>query len=244
VLILNAAVPLHFCATRDSQASRLVRFEIYSVLGQGTCIFARVGNDRHAEQAFITAAISVPMTGESECGDSWSQAHFPGRSVFIVADGLGHGEDAAEAAQEAIQIFHRVPDLGPKPMLQRIHDALRKTRGAAVAVAEIDIERHRLLYAGVGNIFSSVLNNGSTYSMVSHNGTLGHTLSRIQEFSYTWTPQSTLVMQSDGLTSHWDLWRYPGLALKHPLLIAGVLYRDAKRGRDDATVLVSRETGK
>jgi anti-sigma regulatory factor (Ser/Thr protein kinase) len=223
--------------------SRLAsRFEIYSAPGQGTGVFARVDGSSRTEQTFVSASICLPMAGERESGDSWGEAHFEGRSIFMVVDGLGHGEDAAEAAAEAIQIFRRAPELSPKPMLQRIHDALQKTRGAAAAVAEIDTRRRRVVYAGVGNIFSSVLNNGSTHSMVSHNGTLGHHLSRIQEFSYAWPPKSTLVMQSDGLTSHWDLRRYPGLVLKHPLLIAGVLYRDAKRGRDDATVLVSRES--
>ena len=47
-------------------------------------------------------------------------------------------------------------------------------------------------------------------------------------------------MHSDGLTTHWTLERLPGLAARHPSLIAGVLYRDFKRGRDDVTVVVAR----
>src|SRR5262245_1880611 len=96
------------------------RFEIYSAPGQGTGIFARVEKENRAEEGLLTAAVSLPLGGEVACGDSWGEMHSPGRSVFIVADGLGHGQDAAEAAQEAVRIFHGVPDLNPKPMLMRI----------------------------------------------------------------------------------------------------------------------------
>jgi hypothetical protein len=48
-------------------------------------------------------------------------------------------------------------------------------------------------------------------------------------------------MHSDGLLSRWSLDVYPGLARRDPALLAGVLYRDFRRGRDDVTVLaVSR----
>ncbi|SAK57010.1 hypothetical protein AWB76_02388 [Caballeronia temeraria] len=48
-------------------------------------------------------------------------------------------------------------------------------------------------------------------------------------------------MHSDGLNTRWELSRYPGLSMRHPSLIAAVLYRDHARGDDDVTVLVARE---
>jgi hypothetical protein len=50
-----------------------------------------------------------------------------------------------------------------------------------------------------------------------------------------------LVLHSDGLGTRWNLNAYPGLSAHHPSLIAGVLYRDFKRGTDDVTVLVAKE---
>jgi hypothetical protein len=47
-------------------------------------------------------------------------------------------------------------------------------------------------------------------------------------------------MHSDGLTTSWSMDAYPGLIRRHPALIAGVLYRDASRGRDDVCVLAGR----
>ena len=77
--------------------------------------------------------------------------------------------------------------------------------------------------------------------MVSHNGTAGHAAGSIHEFTYPVPPQSTIVMFSDGLTTRWDLTAYPGLGHRSPALIAGVLYRDFSRRRDDVTVVVARE---
>lgn len=220
-------------------------FEIYSVKDQGTAIFAGVhANGDLPRQAFLTGVISLPFAGETACGDAWAVEHRAGHSRFIVADGLGHGKDASKASQEALEVFHRSSDLTPEKMLLRMNDALQKTRGAAVAVAEVDTEKREVRYAGVGNIAGSVLDNGSSHSMVSHNGTVGHNIVRVHEFTYPWPSRGIVVMHSDGLTAHWDMKRYPGLASRHPALIAGVLYRDANRGRDDATILVSRESEK
>ena len=72
------------------------------------------------------------------------------------------------------------------------------------------------------------------------NGTAGHTLHKITEFSYPWTDDALLLVHTDGLVSRWDLDRYPGLVQRHPSLVAGVLFRDFNRGRDDVTVVAAR----
>ena len=73
--------------------------------------------------------------------------------------------------------------------------------------------------------------------MVLMNGTAGVEIRKFQEFSYPWEAGALLVLYSDGLAMHWDMDAYPGLARKHPALIAGVLYRNHTLGRDDVTVL-------
>jgi hypothetical protein len=128
--------------------------------------------------------------------------------------------------------------LRPAEILQYVHEALRKTRGAVAAVAEIRPHSGTLLYAGIGNISGVVLSRGASRSLVSHNGTLGMTVSRIQEFTVDWPADGTLIMHSDGLQSRWDLSAYAGLLARHPAIIGGVLLRDFRRQRDDASVVV------
>ncbi len=77
--------------------------------------------------------------------------------------------------------------------------------------------------------------------MVSHNGTAGHSAARIQEFHYPVPAGAIVVMFSDGLATQWDLQAYPGLRQRSASVIAGVLYRDFSRRRDDVTVVVARE---
>ena len=63
----------------------------------------------------------------------------------------------------------------------------------------------------------------------------------MHEFTYPWPADACLVMHSDGILTRARVDAYPGLATHHPALVAGILFRDFNRGRDDATVLALRE---
>jgi anti-sigma regulatory factor (Ser/Thr protein kinase) len=217
--------------------------QIYSSPTHGTALLARVFQTPPPHSALATGAlgaITVPITGESVCGDAWSLSHTPERSIYIVADGLGHGPFASEAAQEAIRVFHQRSDWPPEQILKEIHGALAKTRGAAVSIAEILRRQQVVNYAGAGNIAGVIWSQGKGKSMVSMNGTVGHTVAKFQSFSYSFDPNSLLIMHSDGIGTRWGLDQYAGILQRHPALMAGVIYRDFSRKRDDATVLVCR----
>jgi hypothetical protein len=135
-------------------------------------------------------------------------------------------------------VFDRHHEEAPTDLLDRIHRALRSTRGAAVSVARVDSARGQIRFAGVGNVSGTLVVGSGMRKMVSHNGTAGHAVKRIQEFVYDYAGHPLVVLCTDGLGTSWSLDRYPGLASRHPALIAAVLYRDFNRGRDDVTVLV------
>ena len=118
---------------------------------------------------------------------------------------------------------------------------MRSTRGAAVSVTEMLWDRRILRYAGVGNISGRIFSGDALRNMVSHNGTVGLEARKIVEFTYPWPEDGLLIMHSDGLATHWNLDDYPGLRGRDPALIAGVLFRDHNRVRDDSTVVVIRE---
>jgi anti-sigma regulatory factor (Ser/Thr protein kinase) len=212
------------------------KFEIFTGRG-GTIVLLELGQET-TKQHLKIAAMAVPYPGEKFCGDGWCYHNTPERTLALLADGLGHGWEASEAAQEAIATFRQRVDLAPGQILTRIHDALRKTRGAVAAIAEIRPLEKTLIYAGVGNI-SAVLHSGaSSRSLVSHNGTLGMIASKIQEFRVEWPADGVLVLHSDGLQSKWDLASYAGLIARHPAVIGGALLRDFRRQHDDASVVV------
>ena len=121
-----------------------------------------------------------------------------------------------------------------------MHGALRGTRGAAVAVARADAAALRVEFAGVGNVAGTIVAGEGTQSLVSLPGIVGHEMRKVQPFAYPWPAGGPLVLASDGLGTQWRLGRYPGRGARHPALLAGVLYRDFARRRDDVTVVVVR----
>lgn len=212
----------------------------------GSVVVARLWRNKPAPTAshprFQIGAVHVSYPGEQICGDDWAWRMRDDRLSIFIADGLGHGLPAHEAASVATRIFATAHESRPGRVIEDVHAALRPTRGAAVASLAIDVERRTATFAGLGNISGVVLHPaGGRHSMVSHNGTAGHTAARIQEFHYPVAADAIVVLFSDGLISHWDLRNYPGLQQRDPTVIAAVLYRDFSRRRDDVTVVVVRE---
>ncbi len=211
-------------------------FEIFT--GRtGTIVFLEVGTPS-AVSGLQVAGMAIPYPGERFSGDAWTYEQTPDRTVVLLVDGLGHGQPAATAASEAVHVFRERMHLAPGEIISYLHDALKKTRGAVAAVAEIRRAEKILTYAGVGNTAAVLLSRGTAKSLVSHNGTLGLAVPRIQEFRVDWPDDGILVMHSDGLHSRWDLSTYPGLLARHPAVIGAVLFRDFRRQRDDASVVV------
>jgi len=216
--------------------------DVYSVPEQGTVVLAQVFKDgeRLSGEAnpFRVSAISRARPGERVNGDAWSMIGHKHGALVLVSDGLGHGIEAAEASRAAAQAFASHPHLMPASLLQVLHDALRKTRGAAAAAVHLDIANNAVRFAGIGNISGRIVSSETTRAMVSHDGTLGVEARRLQEFEYAWPENGVIILHSDGLSAAWSLSAYPGLLPKHPSVIAGALYRDFARERDDATVVV------
>lgn len=218
-------------------------FEVHSLPGVGTALVCELwATARPADGRWRCGGVSVAMPPEILCGDQWMVLPVRTDAVRVmVADGLGHGPLAAEAATRAAEVFARSESATLPVALKLIHDALRVTRGAAVALAELDFAKREVGYVGIGNIAAAIISPGRSTSLVSLNGTLGGQCAGIRQFNYPWPPAAVFVAHSDGIKSHWQLEKYAGLLERHPSLVAGVLFRDQLRGRDDATIVALQE---
>lgn len=220
-------------------------FDIYSAPGMGTAVLVRLLEKKAAtppDDGFSVGSRMTPIRNEMVSGDSWSCLPFGSTMAVAIVDGLGHGPKAAEAAQAAIGAFHRsVRQVGPAQAIHVAHQALLSTRGAVMAVACMDEQAQTLRFAGLGNI-SAVVHGpgGAVVRLGSTDGTVGYGVRKARESSVAWTPQSTLILNTDGLSSRWTLAKHAGLLGCHPALIAAVLHRDFARNTDDATVVVIR----
>jgi anti-sigma regulatory factor (Ser/Thr protein kinase) len=217
------------------------RFQVASWPERGTAVFARLLRNGAAPDASDqVGAVELAKPGELVCGDAWALHRDAAQCTLFMVDGLGHGSEAALAANEAVSQFQRSRTETPADIVQAVHMALRHTRGGAVAVARIDWAASTVTYAGLGNIAAALaMPSGSLRRMVSLNGTAGHNARKIQAFEYP-CGDGLLIMHSDGIGSSWTLQPYPGFVRLQPMLLAGLLMRDHWRGRDDATVVVAR----
>jgi serine phosphatase RsbU (regulator of sigma subunit) len=164
-----------------------------------------------------------------------------GRHQVLMCDGLGHGGPAAAAAYEAVRAFADAPATSPAGVVEVLHRRLNHTRGAALAVAELDADAGLLRYSGLGNISGTLFGpDGTRRGLVSLPGIAGHQRRQIREYDYPLAPGALLVMHSDGVVDRWNPADYPGLLSHSPLVVAATVLRDAGVRRDDAGVLAAR----
>jgi anti-sigma regulatory factor (Ser/Thr protein kinase) len=221
--------------------------DIYSVPGQGTILAARVfavpERTSPRRPLLDVGAVCLPMTGETACGDGWAVVQGADRAVILLVDGLGHGPNAAEAADTAIAAFQAASGGTPAEIVAMLHQSLRSTRGAALAVAAVTptADGATVRYCGVGNTVAMLLGAADPpRALPSMNGTAGLQVRAMHEATLPWVRGSMLVLHTDGITTRWRADAYRGILTHHPTVLAAALQRDHARGRDDATVLAFR----
>lgn len=219
-------------------------FDISTQVGRGTVVLAQLWSDKCRQgppRAFQVGGVMVPYPGLDVCGDGWGVTCLDAGLQVLVVDGVGHGPQAAEAALAARRTYEAHAHSSLADLMRLEDEALRQTRGAVLAVARIERQPGTVQYVGFGDVTGRVWSSSGSVSCVSKTGIVGAKIPSPEVYTYAWNQGALLVMHSDGLTSRWNVSDYPGLDARHPTVIAAVLYRDHKRGNDDATVVVARE---
>lgn len=229
--------------------SRLSSFcQIYSQVNWGTVVYCKINPGAQEDEPFGSKnfhadALTVCKPGETKCGDGYSIVQTPTRLNIFLGDGLGHGPNAHEASQAAVQSFERHIGQHPSPpdLLRSIHQEVKKTRGLVGSVALINTRDKMIRLCGVGNISTRVYSGIVLKNYMSYNGILGMNVPNtmnVQE--HAMERFQTVIMFSDGIKTRWDITDYVNLLKCHPLLIAAVIYKDHARRTDDMSVLVAR----
>lgn len=217
-------------------------FDIYSIKGWGTVLLVRIYKDRNEpikKKNIEAGVIMLAKEGETKCGDNYHCVVRGNQMKFAVSDGLGHGKEAAIAAVESLLVFKKNIMLPPNEQLKRIHDGIKKTRGAVMNITHIDVGSNQAVYCGVGNISSRVQSLTKPKSCISYNGIVGHSIpTTLNNHVMLWNKHDILVIHSDGLSSRWDLQKYPSVTTRDRSIIAAVLFKDFYRKTDDVTIAV------
>ena len=222
-------------------------FDIHSSTPEGTIVLARVrsaaataASDSSRDASVCVGAVSLCAPGEHVCGDAWAFALDGACAAVLVADGLGHGPAAAEAAAQAVAVFSRDPLAHPRQLLERTHAGLRGTRGAAVCTVRAEPGAGTVRIAGAGNVVGRLVSGIEDRTLLTQHGTAGVAIRTPEETTVGWPAHALLVVCSDGIETRWKPELLRGVLGRDPTVAAALLMRDHCRGRDDATVAVLR----
>ncbi|WP_328624246.1 SpoIIE family protein phosphatase [Streptomyces sp. NBC_00353] len=226
-------------------------FDLHSAPGRGTVAVARIDHEpasRHVRPdqrptGPRAGGINVSLARAEYSGDAWSWVRAGTQVTLMLADGLGHGAKAAEASGAATEELRCAAHLSPAEILRRLHARLRPTRGAAVAVAQLDADAEQLCFAGVGNIGARLHTADGWKPLLSHPGIVGaHYPATVPVHRVPWRPDSLLVLHSDGLPSRWTPPNDTLLLARDPAVVAATVLRDAgsdaRPVRDDTSLAV------
>ena len=153
-------------------------FGLHSVQGRGTVAVARIAGVPPAAGAVPgpgvrAGGVNIPFAAAEESGDDWTWVRSGDLCTLMLADGLGHGAAAARASAAAVDAVRRAPHLPPAEALRALHEALGGTRGAAVAVAQLDLRAERLRFAGIGNVGARLRDGDRWRALLSRPGIVG-----------------------------------------------------------------------
>jgi serine phosphatase RsbU (regulator of sigma subunit) len=210
-------------------------------LGEGTCVWAR----KFAESVPRRRQVGLygrTFPGETVSGDHGGFLRLDTGLLLGVADGLGHGPDARVASAAAIDVLHANATSTPVQILERAHSALRRTRGAVMAVASIVEPGHALDVACVGNIGVHLYGLGPSRRLGGSSFVLGGSgpLFRANHELEVLGEGDALVMFTDGLVTRTDIEGDLDLLREHPVVIAAALVERFGRDNDDVLVMAVR----
>lgn len=221
-------------------------FDFYTMPGWGTVLLSRIYIDKNFihgnKNSFQLDVLEVAKDGEKVCGDSWRYVNTGKKIRLTLIDGLGHGASAHAAAQEASRAFGLYPKPTPMEQVKSLHENLKKTRGAVITVVYLDQINHQVSYSGVGNISMKILSSFRARSCFSYNGIVGHIMpASLANHALQWNDKTDIIiMHTDGITSRWDIQKYPAILQHHSMLLCAALFKDFNRGNDDSTILIGR----
>jgi len=166
--------------------------------------------------------------------------------VLIAAiDGIGHGTEAASAANAAALILKANRDEPVISIVERCHEELKSTRGVVLSLASVDTQHRMMTWLGVGNV-QGVLTRGSfkrqlvQETLLLRGGVVGCQLPPLQAAVLPVAREGTVFFVTDGVRPEFAESLSP---LESPQRAADRILEGHRRGSDDALVLVARLTG-
>lgn len=188
---------------------------------------------------------SFVLPGQIESGDRHLICSNHDGVLIAVIDGIGHGEEAANAAKMATTLLKACVDEPILALVQRCHDELRLTRGVVLSLALVDASRCTMTWLGIGNIQGVLMRAGAgkgtaRETLLLRGGVVGSQLPPLQATVLPVASGDTLFFVTDGVGREF----IESLsAMEGPQRAADRILERYHSGKDDALVLVARLSG-
>jgi hypothetical protein len=185
------------------------------------------------------------LPGQGESGDHHLVCCSRKGILVAAIDGIGHGEEAANASKVAAALLRSSADEPIISLVERCHEKLRATRGVVLSLAFIEPENRMMTWLGVGNV-QGVLMRGDAKranlqeSLLLRAGVVGSQLPALQATVLPIVQGDTLFFATDGVRSDFSVTLS---TRENPQRAADRILEHYGSGNDDALVLVARLTG-
>src|SRR5262245_47235237 len=178
------------------------------------------------------------LEGQPRSGDRFVARPFENGFLAGVVDGLGHGSAAAVAAGRGVEILSQHPEESVITLINRCHEGLRWTRGAAMSLAAFNRTDSSMTWLGVGNVEGGLLRASPLHpprleSLILRSGVVGVRLPQLHGSYVQVKRGDVLVLVTDGIRTGFDT----SLVLRDsPREMAGRVLAEHTKGTDDALV--------
>lgn len=179
-----------------------------------------------------------PIPGQIESGDQYLVAQYAGGVLVAVVDGLGHGEQASIAAKRAIATLAAQPEAPVQVLMQRCHDALKKTRGAVVTLASLNASKNSMTWLAVGNVEAVLRRNtkprGKLVTVLPRGGIVGDRLPPLNPATVAVAQGDLLLLATDGIAS---MFLHEIDCMEQPRQLINHIFTQHAKNTDDALIL-------
>lgn len=188
---------------------------------------------------------TASRSGQRRSGDHHVVVEAADGSVLIAAlDGLGHGNEAADAAERAALVLEEHAEESVIALMRRCHRELVGTRGVVMTLAQISPSDETLTWLGVGNVEGVLLRKrgeAPRESVLMRGGVVGYQLPPLSASIHALSRGDCIILATDGIRPEFSNGLSPEEAPQH---LADRVLSEFRREEDDALVLAARYRGR
>jgi len=177
------------------------------------------------------------LGSESECGDIAVIKKYEKQCFIALIDVLGHGSEARKVALLAKNYLENNYENELIELMNGLHEHLKGTRGAVAAMCHLDIFTGELTYVGIGNITVRIFGS-KPIRFIPKDGVIGYIMTNPKKYTTKLYPEDTVLMYSDGVKEHFNVFECEGLLKKDAEDIAIDILKTFGKENDDESCIV------